>query len=71
MRYEVVVIEAGQKFGLGRVIEIRATKKAAKRAAEANGMEYHYGTAILDTKTGLVDYGDGFGKPQDQNAEEA
>lgn len=60
MRYEVRVIEAGRKNSLGALVCVRATKTAAEKLAVKKAHDYHYGTAILDNKTGLVDYGNGF-----------
>lgn len=59
-RYQVRACEGTSGLD-GPVIESYTQLPAAKRRAEKEAYNYYYGTVVLDTRTGLVDYGEGEG----------
>lgn len=62
MRYEIHAVADENCDSIdAELLDAAETVAAAKQAAERHSV-HEYGAAILDTKTGLVDYGFGFGK---------
>jgi len=74
LRYEVRVLEGSEDSVtalsgplLGRV----ASEKEARKMAKEVAMDYRYGVVILDSATGLADWGDGWSDPDASPEDEA
>lgn len=61
MRYEVYRIADAECHLSDDLLAATDDAGQAKTAAEKTAYDHYYGTGILDTQTGLIDIGFGFG----------